>query len=322
MLTNKERILPALLREIAAEQSIKLTGFSQDWVLRLEKAGLVRHVFGYNFELNSATAQLLAADKAAVADLLAHLGLPHVPHRLFLHPRLSGYVSSNGNWPAMLAYAEEVRFPLVCKPNTGTGGEDVTRVDNPAELERTVMKLFQTHRAICLSPFLELEQEYRAVMLDSECKLLYTKRRPHVVGDGQSSVLELIEKLHLNGLLSQELAGQAIEQHGGELRQVPNAGQEILIGWKHNLGEGSAPQVVDAGPLYDQLEELARRAQQAINIRFASVDMVQAAGGLMVLEINSGVMMEYFVRHSTEGRALAKQIYSSALAKMFVDSQS
>ncbi|MEX2161878.1 MAG: hypothetical protein WD751_08195 [Anaerolineales bacterium] len=319
MLANQDRILPGLIKEIAAEQGYSLASFSHDWILRLEKGGLARHVFGYNFELNSAGAQLIAADKAAVSDLMAHLDIPHVEHRLFLHPRLSGYVSSKGNWPAMMAYAQSVGYPLVCKPNNGTGGEDVTRVDNQAELEQTVIALFDLHRAICLSPYLDFDQEYRAVMLDGDCELLYTKRRPSVIGDGRSSVLELIEKLHLNGQLSQELAGQAIEQHRGELRQVPNQGQEIIIGWKHNLGEGSAPQFVEEGPLNDQLVEMACRAQQGINIRFASVDIVRAGGELLVLEINSGVMMEYFVRHVEEGHSLAKGIYAKAVAKMFAD---
>lgn len=316
-LANKERLLPELVKEIAAETGTTLTSFSHDWILRLDRGGPARHIFGYNFEINSATAHLVAGDKAAVGDLLAHAGIPAVEHRLFLHPNLSGYVSDKGNWPAMLAYAEKIGYPLVCKPNTGTGGEGVTRVDTAAELEKTVMLLFRNHRGVCLSPYLEIDQEFRAILLDGECELLYTKRRPHVVGDGTSNVLELIEKLHLNGLLSQEMAGQAIEQHGGELRQVPVAGQEVLLGWKHNLGEGSAPQMVEPGALYDQLVEMARRAAAAINIRFASIDMVQADGKLMVLEINSGVMMEYFVRHVENGREMAKGIYRRAIEHMF-----
>lgn len=317
MLANRDRILPGLLKEIAKEEGYQLASFSHDWILRLEKGGRGRHIFGYNFELNSSAAQLIAGDKAAVSDLMGHLEIPHVEHVLFLHPRLSGYVSARGNWPAMMEYGTKVGYPLVCKPNNGSGGEDVTRVDNQAELEQTVIGLFDVHRSICLSPYLEFDQEYRAVMLDGVCELLYTKRRPSVIGDGSSSVLELIEKLHLNGQLSQELAGQAIEEHRGELRQVPERGQEIVIGWKHNLGEGSAPQFVEEGPLYDQLVEMARQAAQAINIRFASVDIVRADGELKVLEINSGVMMEYFVRHVGEGRARAKSIYAKAVARMF-----
>lgn len=317
IVANDERVLVSLVKEIADEQKLKLSGFSQDWILRLEKGGVAHHVFGYNFEINSATAQLLAGDKGAVSDLCQHLNIPHVEHRIFLHPKISGYVSRAGNWPAMLAYADKIGYPLVVKPNTGTGGEDVTRVDNAAELEQTVLQLFDVHRAICLSPYLEFEQEYRAVMLDKTCELLYAKRRPHVIGNGKSSVLELIERLHISGLLTQEMAGQAIEEHRGELKQVPVQGQEVIIGWKHNLGEGSAPQIVEQGPLHDQLISLARDAQQAVNIRFASVDMVQSKGELLLLEINSGVMMEYFVRHFDEGRGIAKAIYSKAVSKMF-----
>ena len=318
IVANTERVLVSLIKEIAADQKLKLTTFSQDWILRLEKDGVARHVFGYNFEINSATAQLLAGDKGAVSDLCQHLNIPHVEHRIFLHPKISGYVTRAGNWPAMLAYAEEVSYPLVVKPNTGTGGEDVIRVDNAAELEQTVVQLFGIHRAICLSPYLEFEQEYRAVMLDESCELLYAKRRPHVIGNGKSSVLELIERLHVSGLLTQEMAGQAIEEHRGELKQVPDKGQEVIIGWKHNLGEGSAPQLVDEGPLHDQLVSLARDAQRAVNIRFASVDIVQSKGELLVLEINSGVMMEYFLRHFEQGRGIAKAIYSKAVSKMLI----
>jgi glutathione synthase/RimK-type ligase-like ATP-grasp enzyme len=74
---------------------------------------------------------------------------------------------------------------------------------------------------------------------------------------------------------------------------------------------------VGEGPVYDQLVELARRAQQAINIRFASVDVVEAKGQLLILEINSGVMMEYFARHFPESRTIAKGIYARAVEQMF-----
>jgi glutathione synthase/RimK-type ligase-like ATP-grasp enzyme len=316
-LANKERALVSLVREIASEGGYKLSTFSQDWILRLEKDGRARHVFGYNFELNSATAQLLAADKAAISDLLEDKGVPHVEHRLFLHPDLAGYVSSEGNWPAMLEYADRVGFPLVVKPNVGTGGEDVGRVNNAAELEASVLALFQKHRALALSPFLDIEQEYRLLMLDDTCELAYSKRRPQVVGDGQSTLLELIEKLNMDGALSSELAAHAIDQHGGDLKRVPPRGQEVLIGWKHNLGEGAAPQLVEDGKLKDGLLALARAAQTAVNIRFASVDIVEVQGKLSVLEINSGVMMEYFVRHMPDGRELAKGIYARAVEKMF-----
>lgn len=314
---NSQRVLVELVKEIASDQGYGLTRFSHDWILRLERDGAARHIFGYNFEINSATAELMAADKSAIADLLAHQGIAHVPHRLFLHPRLSGYVSPKGNWPAMLACAEEFGYPLVCKPNAGTGGLGVTLVHGVAELELTVYTLFQKHRSISFSPYLPIDQEFRAIMLDGELQLLYAKRRPHVVGDGQASLMQLIQAAQAGGQLSAEAAGQAIDAKHNDLQTVPAAGEEVLLGWKHNLGAGSSPQQLGDSPLAKQLTALARQAQTAINIRFASVDIVEINGEHRVLEINSGVMMEHFVRSQPEHRASAKAIYARAIERMF-----
>lgn len=317
--SNRDRALVSLLREIAADQGLKFSSFSQDWILRLEKSGRARHVFGYNFEINSATAELIAGDKSAISDLLANRGTPVVEHKLFLQPSLSGYVAAEGNWAAMRAYAQAHEFSLVVKPNQGTGGTDVSHVHSVVELEEAVHELFKSHRAICLSPYLDIEQEYRVIVLDEACELIYSKQRPQVVGDGRSTVLELIEKLEVAGVFPQEVAAGAVESLQGNLKHVPDEGQQVVLGWKHNLGEGALPQIIKAGPLHEQLSALTRAAQEAINIRFASIDIVLAGSELLVLEINSGVMMEYFAQNVENGREMAKAIYAKAVAKMFAD---
>lgn len=313
---NSERILVSLLREIAAEQGIELASFSQDWILRLEKGGRTRHVVGYNFEINSAAAHMLAGDKAALADVFAHCSIPHVEHRLFHHPNLEGYVPKAGNWAAILEYAAENKFPLVVKPNNGTGGVGVTRVEDVSQLEKSVISHFQKNRSICLSPFLDIDQEYRLIVLDERCELAYCKRRPHATGDGRHSLRELVEKQLLAGAITQTQAAEALEQPASALERVPPTGQEVVLGWKHNLAAGSAPTLLASDQLPAPLVELARAAQKAINIRFASVDIVDVQGQLQVLEINSGVMMEHFVRSLPEQRAAAKAIYARAVEKM------
>lgn len=314
---NRQRALVTLLREIAAEEGYGFHSFSQDWILRLEKGGRARHVFGYTFEINSATARMLAADKAATSDLLTHSGIPCVEHRLFLHPKLAGYVSSRGNWDMMQAYARQHGYPLVVKPNEGTGGEDIVRVDSALELEQAVAELFEKQRAICFSPFLEIEQEYRVIVLDEQNQLIYAKQWPTVLGDGQSSILQLIERLHLAGKLNQAQAARLIEGHRGDLKQIPTRGQEVALSWKHNLGEGALPQLVQDSDLLGELGALAQAARRVINIRFASVDIVQVGGVRTVLEINAGVMMEYFLRHFPGERPRVKAIYAKAVEKMF-----
>jgi len=50
---------------------------------------------------------MIAKDKSAVSDLLQFNNIPHVEHKLFLHPRLANYVSVQGNWTDMLSFAQQ-----------------------------------------------------------------------------------------------------------------------------------------------------------------------------------------------------------------------
>ena len=48
-------------------------------------------------------------------------------------------------------------------------------------------------------------------------------------------------------------------------------------------------------------------------LEFASVDIVEAGGKTLVLEVNSGVMLEMLVRLHPDGTALMDRIYHRAL---------
>ncbi|MBP5294429.1 MAG: hypothetical protein J6Y95_01765, partial [Lachnospiraceae bacterium] len=67
------------------------------------------------------------------------------------------------------------------------------------------------------------------------------------------------------------------------------------------------------------VEEVAVRASCAMDIRFASVDVVDTDEGLKVLEVNAGVMMEHFAGQDEEDYEIAKSIYRKALIKAFED---
>jgi len=232
---------------------------------------------------------------------------------------LASYVSTKGNWDAMQAFGKEHDYQLVVKPNEGTGGQDVRKVENPLELEQSVTKLFESERAIALSPYIDIEQEFRAILLDDEVLLIYSKMRPALVGNGQSTMMELLQRLSMEQNIPQTLASQAIDKYEGDLGKVLADGENMALAWKHNLGSGAIPQIVVDEDLALNIAKLAIAAKKAIGIRFASVDIVQAAGKIMVLEINAGIMMEHFSRHFPEERKRVKAIYAKAIKTMFAD---
>jgi hypothetical protein len=313
---NRERILVELLREVAAETGIEMTTFSQDWIIHLRQGAVARHVYGYNFDLNPAAAQLIACDKTAASDLLAFHDIPRVEHRLFLHPRLSAYVDAGGNWRDMLAFAEQCGWDVVCKPKDGTGGRDVHRARGRLELEQAVHRLFESEHALSLSPFLAIDQEYRFIVLAGQCELAYAKRRPAVLGDGRSTIAELIAAAIKAGAMPAEVAARAIRDHEPRLDDVPPHGAVLDLHWKHNLGQGSRPHEIADAALRCRLTDLACRCARALNLQFASVDIVEVAARHMVLEVNSGIMMETYARTAPNGRETAKRIYAKAVKRM------
>jgi len=86
------------------------------------------------------------------------------------------------------------------------------------------------------------------------------------------------------------------------------------LNWRHNLDWGAQPAVLEQGATWDACVEMAVNAAKSIDIRFGSIDLVQADGGWQILEINSGVMMEALSKLHPD---LVYAAYSAALDKVF-----
>src|SRR5260370_14726422 len=80
---------------------------------------------------------------------------------------------------------------LVVKPNEGTSGKSVFWVSTRPRLERAVAEIFSSHLTLAVSPFVEIEDEVRVIVIDELAVVVYRKNRPYVVGDGKRSLLEL-----------------------------------------------------------------------------------------------------------------------------------
>lgn len=310
---NSSRVIVSVLKEICAARGIQLTGFSNDWLFHLRHGDRATYVFGYDFGLNSATAKIICKDKSATSDLLAFHGLPHVAHRIFHGPQLTGYVPLEGNWHPMLEYFESCGRDVVCKPNEGSGGRGVLRARTPAELEGAVVHIFERNRSLCLSPFETiLGGEIRVTVLRGDVQFAYRKDRPALVGDGRSSVRELVnERLQASTNFAADVTGlaQAVKTEADYAR-VPALGEEVLLNWRHNLAQGSVPIILDTRlPETQAVCALAQRAVKALEVQVASVDIVITPVGAKILEVNSGIMMESLARHHPDGRAMAYRFY-------------
>jgi D-alanine-D-alanine ligase-like ATP-grasp enzyme len=309
---NQQRALVAILKQICERRGIVLAAFSNDWMFRLQKDGHVTHVFGYDFDINGAVAKMICKDKSATSDLLQFHGIPHIAHHIYHSPALKGYVPMSGNWSAMLAFLADHPHGVVCKPNEGTGGGQVSLVKTPLELEEAVLRLFQKSRSLCLSPFESFDYEYRVAALSGGVEFAYRKIRPSVTGDGVRPFRSLLQEFVQNHSTWASLERETSSLVDGKMNldAIPDSGKVVILNWRHNLGQGALPEMLTPSSVeWDGITSLALQATATLGVELASVDIAQTTAGFKVLEINSGIMMENLVLTHPDGLALVERFY-------------
>jgi glutathione synthase/RimK-type ligase-like ATP-grasp enzyme len=292
-------------------ESASCESFSYDWIFRLSRDGTAAHVFGYQFEKNSSTSHLIFSDKCSASDLLQLSQVPVVEHTFFMSPVNIKYVGVSGNWSKLCELLNR-HGKLVCKSNEGTGGDDVYLVSNQFELENATHKIYNRSRSMAVCPFYEIENEFRVVVLDGKVKLVYRKNIPYLLGDGVSTLRKLLVA-YLQKNIDCPVSFNIPDE---DYPKIFDSGKKYYLHWKHNLGQGANPEIVQDEELVGLLSDLALRTAKVVNVYFSSIDIIEANNQYLVLEINSGVMMEHFSQLNDSNYQIAKGIYKEAIESM------
>jgi glutathione synthase/RimK-type ligase-like ATP-grasp enzyme len=166
------------VKEICKEQNILCESLSRDYIMRLTKDGFTRHIFGAYWDINTAAADRIACDKTACYLLLKKSGISAVLHELMYNPRLRiEYVHKEGEWLRAAEFFGRHNRKIVIKPNRGTKGQDVYFCQTIPELEAAAYSIFMNHPDAALSPYHEIEKEYRVFYIDGSCRFVYGKSK-------------------------------------------------------------------------------------------------------------------------------------------------
>lgn len=302
-----------IIKEICEELEIQIEEKSLGWILQLKKEGKTKYIVGYNFPLNAESSALLVSDKFATYEVLNAAGIPAVKHTLVFNPiSRQNYMPPEGNSSTILEAWNQYK-KLVIKPNTGSQGKDVMLCQSLKETEMAIQKLFLNNSSICICPYYEIATEYRTFYLNGEIKLIYGKEKPYVIGDGYSTLEQLIAKLKLPSkmVVKDNLALL-------DMNYVPKQDEKVELSWKHNLSGGAKANVLEKGELYQKIEELALKAGKVADVSFATIDVIQTrTNELLIMEINAGVVATLFSEIVEGGYEMAKDMYREAIKAMF-----
>src|SRR5258708_30416758 len=162
---NSQRISVDAVKRYCSDHGIAVDIRSQGWLIVMRRELKTHFTLGYEVGLNSAMAHRIANDKSATAEVLTLSGITCIPHTLFLNPKLNAHIPPVGSWQAMLGLLDENPKGVVLKPNEGTSGRDVLLATDRPALELAVNKVFASHLGLAISPYGEVEDEVRGILI-------------------------------------------------------------------------------------------------------------------------------------------------------------
>lgn len=146
---------------------------------------------------------------------------------------------------AAQAYAEELEYPVVVKPEGGHKGHGVAKVSSFGEFELAWESLAKEGCQIIVEKFFQAH-EYRFTCVKGRVRGVVLRRPASVVGDGVSSVDELI--VRKNSLRSSRMAAPPIEvddvlrsvlrAKSMSLQSVPALGELVVLRDNSNVSMG------------------------------------------------------------------------------------
>ena len=215
----------------------------------------------------------ISSDKEETNEILADLGLPVPRQRLVYSAREAARA------------AERIGFPVVVKPLNANHGRGVAINLTSGDAVREAFDMAREHsRGVLVESFIE-GLDHRLLVVDGEL-VAAAKRVPgHVVGDGRSTIEELIEIVnqdprrgvgHEKVLTRLELDHQAktlLDAQGLTASSVPEADQVVFLRKTANLSTGgTAVDVTDV--IHPDNRDMATRAARAVGLDVAGIDFL------------------------------------------------
>ncbi|KZL20147.1 Cyanophycin synthetase [Pseudovibrio axinellae] len=328
-------LAPRLLAQLCQKKKVKLALDSEFFYFGyIETAKGIRFpIKGGAFALNSYAAGEAARDKEFCGRLLHDAGLPTPQFQLIHSDRAirqlstaSPHVADRLNSLAKAqSLAEQFGYPLFIKPNEGTQGIDVHKINTPAALQEHLAQALEHHERMLIQQAVT-GNDYRVIVLDGKVLAAIERQPLSIQGNGSDTILRLLaEKLQM---LTTRSGGhkiergdprllKAIQDAGYQLNSIVPNGQILPLLSNANLSTGgTAIDVTDhASPHF---KDLAIKAAQACGLQYAGVDILCEdlslnEGAANVLELNAGPGLTNFWQASPDHHDRIRAIYEGVL---------
>lgn len=295
----------------------------------LYKSGRKRYFRYSSLDLNTLGASAIAQDKDYANYFMKRLGYRTIQGKTFFSPVWAKAIDSDQTTEAALKYAESLGFPVIVKPNSGSQGKGVTLCHTRRELRSALKRAFALDRvALVQRPV--TGRDYRIVVLDDRVISAYERIPLAVIGDGASTVRELLARKQGMFVASSRDTMLKIDDPRmvAKLRRqklsmdsIPERGHRVQLLDNANLSSGG--DAVDVTSVIDSaFKSLAVSLTKDMGLRLCGVDLM-VEGDITdgnaphwILEVNSAPGLDHYVKTGRAQQKIVEDMYLEVLKHM------
>lgn len=322
LVERRDRVSEEMWRDAAHALDANVTELSPT-LLEFRLGAAVVRIRGQTTPFADPVSSEVADDKALAYRLLARAGL-QIPEYTCVASR---------DFKGAVAFLEAAAGPCIVKPLRGAGGAGVTgEIRTRAHLRRALHAAGRIYRETLLERQVDGDS-YRLLILDGRVLDVLRRSRPRIIGDGRSTIEQLMFREYDERIEREGPAGLkpfvvdldclfTLEGAGKDAQTVVPAGESVVVKTATNYN-GPAETFVLPRPWPKTLVEPARGAAEALGVRLGGVDIVAptvdrslAESGGVILEVNAvpGLTHHYNVGSPADGNQIAVAILRDLFA--------
>jgi cyanophycin synthetase len=227
---------------------------------------------------------------------------------------------------------ERIGYPIVLKPIDGNHGRGITTdVQNWEDACIGLAAAKEVSRSVIVEKFI-VGDDYRLLVIDHKLVAAARRTAAHVIGDGKSTVQELIDQTNadpqrgyghekvLTLITVNQMTMDILEDAGLTLDSVPTAGEFVQLKDTGNLSTGgTAEDMTDV--VHPANVFMAERISRIIGLDICGIDVMTTAidkpleeTGGAVIEVNAG---PGFRMHLAPSSGLARNVASHVVDMLY-----
>jgi len=277
------------------------------------------------FNINSMGSAAISGDKNHASYFLKQLGYKVTEGQTFFNEALNKNLLLKRTIDDGYEFAKKLGFPVIVKPNDFSQGALVTKVYNKREYYQVAEIIFDKTRVLIVEKFY-VGNDYRILVLDDEVIAAYQRIPLFVVGDGKSTISELLHQKEesfakncrnvtiktddmriISKLEKQQLSLDGVLPENTKIYLLDNA----------NLSSGG--EAIDLTKnIHPDFQKLAINITKDMCLRLCGVDIItsditQPIQDYVILEINSSPGITQYASIGEQQMKIVEELYLKIL---------